>query len=393
MTELVIVSAVRTAIGSFGGALASVSASQLGTLVAQEAIARAGIEASTIDEAVLGNVLQAGLGQNPARQVVINAGLPEVTPATTINVVCGSGLKSIIFAAQMIRSGDVETVLAGGMENMSASPYLLEKARWGYRMGDGKIIDTVVNDGLSCAFNHYHMGITAENIAERYGISRREQDEVAARSQQRAAAAIASGAFAREVIPVTVRQRKGDVVFSEDEYPRADTSIATLSQLRSAFKPVGTVTAGNASGVNDGAASLIVMSGDKARRLGLKPMARIRGYATSGVDPAYMGIGPVPATQKALLNANLSLADIDLIEANEAFAAQFIAVGRELGLDLDKTNVNGGAIALGHPIGASGARILVTLLHALQARDKSLGLATLCVGGGQGVSVIVERIN
>lgn len=393
MTELVIVSAVRTAIGSFGGALASISATQLGTLVAQEAIVRAGIEASTIDEAILGNVLQAGLGQNPARQVAINAGLPEVTPATTINVVCGSGLKSIIFAAQMIRSGDVQTVLAGGMENMSATPYLLEKARWGYRMGDGKIVDTVVNDGLSCAFNHYHMGITAENIAERYGITRLEQDEVAARSQQRASAAIASGAFTREITPVTIRQRKGDVVFAEDEYPRVDTSVSTLSRLRPAFKPDGTVTAGNASGVNDGAAALIVMSGDKARQLGLKPIARIRGYATSGVDPAYMGMGPVPATQKALLNANLSLADIDLIEANEAFAAQFIAVGRELGLDPDKTNVNGGAIALGHPIGASGARILVTLLHALQDRDKSLGLATLCVGGGQGVSVIVERIN
>lgn len=393
MTELVIVSAVRTAIGSFGGALSSISATQLGTLVAQEAIVRAGIEATAIDEAILGNVLQAGLGQNPARQVVINAGLPQVTPATTINVVCGSGLKSIIFAAQMIRSGDAQTVLAGGMENMSASPYLLEKARWGYRMGDGKIIDTVVNDGLSCAFNQYHMGITAENIAERYGITRLEQDEVAAGSQLRAAAAITSGAFTREIIPVTVRQKKGDKVFAEDEYPRSDTSVATLSRLRPAFKSDGTVTAGNASGVNDGAASLIVMRGDRARQLGLKPMARIRGYATSGVDPAYMGMGPVSATRKALLNAQLSLADIDLIEANEAFAAQFIAVGRELGLDPDKTNVNGGAIALGHPIGASGARILVTLLYALQARDKSLGLATLCVGGGQGVSVIVERIN
>lgn len=392
MTDIVIVSAVRTAIGSFGGSLASVAAPQLGTLVAKEAIVRAGIEAGIIDEVVFGNVLQTGLGQNPARQVAINAGLTQATPATTINVVCGSGLKSVIFAAQMIGSGDVDIVLAGGMENMSAVPYLLDKARWGYRMGDGKIVDTVVHDGLSCAFNHYHMGITAENIAERYGIDRLQQDEVAALSQQRAASAIGRGAFQREILPVTIQHKKGEIIFAEDEYVRPDTSVTSLGRLRPAFKPDGTVTAGNASGVNDGAAALMVMSASRASQLGLKPMARIRGYATCGVDPAYMGMGPVPATRKALENAKLSMADIDLIEANEAFAAQFIAVGRELGFDAEKTNVNGGAIALGHPIGASGARILVSLLHALESRDKSLGLATLCVGGGQGVAVVVERM-
>ena len=392
MTDIVIVSAVRTAIGSFGGSLASVAAPQLGTLVAKEAIVRAGIDAGIIDEVVFGNVLQTGLGQNPARQVAINAGLTQATPATTINVVCGSGLKSVIFAAQMIGSGDVDIVLAGGMENMSAVPYLLDKARWGYRMGDGKIVDTVVHDGLSCAFNHYHMGITAENIAERYGIDRLQQDEVAALSQQRAASAIGRGAFQREILPVTIQHKKGEIIFAEDEYVRPDTSVTSLGRLRPAFKPDGTVTARNASGVNDGAAALMVMSASRASQLGLKPMARIRGYATCGVDPAYMGMGPVPATRKALENAKLSMADIELIEANEAFAAQFIAVGRELGFDAEKTNVNGGAIALGHPIGASGARILVSLLHALESRDKSLGLATLCVGGGQGVTVVVERM-
>lgn len=392
MTDIVIVSAVRTAIGSFGGSLASVAAPQLGTLVAKEAIVRAGIDAGIIDEVVFGNVLQTGLGQNPARQVAINAGLTQATPATTINVVCGSGLKSVIFAAQMIGSGDVDIVLAGGMENMSAVPYLLDKARWGYRMGDGKIVDTVVHDGLSCAFNHYHMGITAENIAERYGIDRLQQDQVAALSQQRAASAIGCGAFQREILPVTIQHKKGEIIFAEDEYVRPDTSVTSLGRLRPAFKPDGTVTAGNASGVNDGAAALMVMSASRASQLELKPMARFRGYATCGVDPAYMGMGPVPATRKALENAKLSMADIDLIEANEAFAAQFIAVGRELGFDAEKTNVNGGAIALGHPIGASGARILVSLLHALESRDKSLGLATLCVGGGQGVAVVVERM-
>lgn len=392
MSDIVIVNASRTAIGSFGGALASVPAPELGTLVAKDVIKRAGIDVSEIDEVILGNVLQSGLGQNPARQAALNAGISERVPATTINVVCGSGLKSVIMAAQMIAAGDAETVLAGGMENMSAAPYLLDKARWGYRMGNGTLVDTVVHDGLSCAFNQYHMGMTAENIAERYQISRAEQDEVALRSQQRAIAAINSGAFGKEITPVTIRQKKSEILFDQDEYPRADASAEALAKLRPAFKADGSVTAGNASGINDGAAALIVMSAEKAKALGLKPMARIRGYGSGGVDPAFMGMGPVPATLKALEKARLSVSDIDLIEANEAFAAQFIAVGRELCFDAEKTNVNGGAIALGHPIGASGARILVTLLHALQARDKTFGLATLCVGGGQGVSVIVERI-
>ncbi|AKJ43400.1 acetyl-CoA C-acetyltransferase [Pragia fontium] len=392
MSDIVIVNAARTAIGSFGGALASVSAPKLGTLVAEEVIKRAGIEPGVIDEVILGNVLQSGLGQNPARQAALNAGIPQSVPATTINVVCGSGLKSVMMAAQMIAAGDAQTVLAGGMENMSAAPYLLDKARWGYRMGNGTLVDSVVHDGLSCAFNQYHMGMTAENVAERYGITRAEQDEVALRSQQRAVAAINSGAFSQEITPVTIRQKKGDIVFNQDEYPRAEASAEALAKLRPAFKADGSVTAGNASGINDGAAALIVMSAERAKALGLKPMARIRGYGTGGVDPAFMGMGPIPATRKALEKARLSMADIDLIEANEAFAAQFIAVGRELCFDVEKTNVNGGAIALGHPIGASGARILVTLLHVLQARDKTFGLATLCVGGGQGVSVIVERI-
>ena len=392
MTNIVIVSAVRTAIGGFGGSLANVSAPQLGTIAAKEAIKRAGIAADAIDEVVLGNVLQAGLGQNTARQAALGAGVPDTTPAMAINILCGSGLKSVILASQMITAGDSEIVLAGGMENMSAAPYVLDKARFGYRLGDGKIVDTMVNDGLTCVFNKYHMGITAENIAERYKISREEQDQVALVSQQRAAAAIKAGAFTKEIVPVTIKQKKGDVVFDTDEHPFAGASVESLAKLRPAFKPDGTVTAGNASGINDGAAALIVMSEEKARALGLKPLARIRGYGTAGVDPAYMGMGPVPSTQKALAKAGLKIGDIDLVEANEAFAAQFAAVGKELGFDPEKTNVNGGAIALGHPIGASGARILVTLLHALEARDKKLGLATLCVGGGQGVSVIVERL-
>lgn len=393
MGNIVIVSAVRTAIGSFNGSLASVSAPELGTVVAKEAIKRAGIPAEAVDEAVMGNVLQAGLGQNPTRQVVIGSGLPDSTPATTINIVCGSGLKSVAMAAQFIKAGDAQTVLAGGMENMSAAPYLLDKARWGYRMGDGKLIDTMTRDGLSDAFKKYHMGITAENVAERYNITREMQDEVAFLSQQRAVAAINSGAFKKEIVPVVIKTRKGETVFDTDEYPRADASKEALAKLRPAFKPEGgTVTAGNSSGINDGAAALIVMSEEKARDLGVTPLARIRSYATCGVDPAYMGMGPVPATQKALQKAGLKVGDLDLIEGNEAFAAQFAAVGKELGFDIEKANVHGGAIALGHPIGASGARILVTLLHALEARNKTLGLATLCVGGGQGVAVIVERI-
>lgn len=399
MHDIVIVSAVRTAIGSFGGTLAGTSAPALGAMVAKEAIIRAQITPDMVSDVVLGNVLQAGLGQNPARQAAsgkrqaaIGAGVPDVVPAATINVVCGSGLKSVIMAAQSIVAGDADVVLAGGMENMSAAPYLLDKARWGYRMGDGALTDSVLRDGLSCALNHYAMGFTAENIAQRYGISREAQDEVALCSQQRAMAAIERGAFADEIVPVTVMQRKRAVVFDRDEYPRTDTSAAVLAKLRPAFAEAGTVTAGNASGINDGAAALVVMSAHKAKALGLTPLARIRSYATAGVNPSVMGIGPVPATLKALEKARLCVQDLDLIEANEAFAAQFIAVGRELHFAMDKTNVNGGAIALGHPIGASGARILVTLLHALHARDKTFGLATLCVGGGQGVSVVVERL-
>lgn len=392
MNSVVIVSAARTAIGKFGGSLSKVSVPQFGALVMEAVLERSGIGPSEMDEVIFGNVLQAGQGQNPARQAMLLAGMQDITPATTINIVCGSGLKSVIFAAQMIAAGGAEVVLAGGMENMSAAPYLLDGARWGYRMGEQKVIDSMINDGLFCSVNHYHMGITAENVAKHFGIGRQEQDEFALLSQQRAATAQASGTFQREIVPVTLRSKKGESVFADDEYLRPDTTLESLAQLKPAFDPAGSVTAGNASGINDGAAALLIMSEPKARSLGLKPMARIRSYATCGVDPAMMGIGPVPATRKALNEAGLTIGDIDLIEANEAFAAQSIAVARELQLDREKTNVNGGAIALGHPIGASGARILVTLLHALKARDKTLGMATLCVGGGQGITLIVERI-
>ncbi|WP_413728583.1 acetyl-CoA C-acetyltransferase [Sodalis sp. RH19] len=392
MTGIVIASAVRTAIGSFGGSLASLAAPRLGALVALESLRRAGIPPDIIDEVFLGNVLQAGLGQNPARQAMLHAGINEKTPATTVNVVCGSGLKSVILASQAIAAGDAQIVLAGGMENMSAAPYLLDKARWGYRMGEGAIIDSMVHDGLFCSVNQYHMGITAENVAVRYNISRLEQDQIALRSQQRAVAAIGNGAFRNEILPVILPGKKGDIIFDTDEHPRGDVSAEGLARLRPAFAPEGSVTAGNASGINDGAAALVVMNEARARALDIRPLARIRGYATCGVDPAFMGIGPVPAVRAALKRAGLGIGDIDLFEANEAFAAQFAAVGHELGLDEDKTNVNGGAIALGHPIGASGARILVTLLYALAARDKTFGVATLCVGGGLGVAIVVERL-
>ncbi len=392
MKSLVIVSAVRTAIGKFGGSLSTISAPQLAALVMKTAIERAAIAPSAVDEVLFGNVLQAGLGQNPARQAMLQAGLPEDKPATSLNMVCGSGLQSVIAAAQSIAAGAAGVVLAGGMENMSAAPYLLNKARWGYRMGDYPVSDSVLNDGLSCAINHYHMGITAENVARRCGVSRQEQDAFALLSQQRAAAAIERGAFRAEIVPVTVRTKQGNSQFMVDEHPKSDTTLANLTKLKPAFEPEGTVTAGNASGINDGAAALLVMSEERAKSLGIRPLARIRGYATSGVDPALMGLGPLPATRLALSRAGLTVPDLDLIEANEAFAAQFIAVARELKLDMEKTNVNGGAIALGHPIGASGARILVTLLHTLAAKDKTLGLATLCVGGGQGVAMIVERV-
>ena len=393
MENVVIVSATRTPVGSFNGSLASVSTIDLGKIVITEALKRAGVDGTHVDEVIMGNVLQAGLGQNPARQAALNAGLADSIPAFTVNKVCGSGLKTVALAAQAIAAGDAEIIVAGGMENMSRAPFLLDsKARWGYRMGNQQIIDTMVHDGLTCATNHYHMGITAENIAEKYQISRQEQDELALRSQQLAAKAVADGVFDAEIVPVTIKTRKGDIEFARDEYPRAETTAEALAKLKPAFNKEGTVTAGNSSGINDGAAAVVVMTESKAKALGLKPLARIRSYASGGVSPALMGMGPVPATQKALQKANLSLSDIDLIEANEAFAAQFLGVGRELKFDMDKTNIHGGAITLGHPIGASGTRILVSLLYGLQSQNKSLGLATLCIGGGQGIAMIVERM-
>ncbi len=393
MNNIVIVSAARTAIGSFNGALSSVSAVDLGAIVIREAIARAGFRSDLVEEVIFGNVLQAGLGQNPARQALLKNGIAESVCAYTVNKVCGSGLKSVALAAQAIAAGDADIIVAGGMENMSQAPYLLDsKARWGYRMGDGKLTDVILQDGLMCAAHGYHMGITAENVAKEYGISREEQDALALASQQKAVSAIERGAFRPEIVPVTVKTRKGEIVVDTDEFPKAETSLQGLAKLRPAFIKEGTVTAGNASGINDGAAALVVMSESRAKALGLKPLARIKSYASGGVAPSLMGMGPVPATQNALKKAGMQLSDIDLIEANEAFAAQFLAVGKTLGFNADKVNVNGGAIALGHPIGASGARILVTLLHALQSRDKTYGLATLCIGGGQGTAMVVERL-
>lgn len=392
MREVVIVSAVRTAVGSFNGSLSSFSAVELGSMVIKEAIARAGVAPENVDEVIFGNVLQAGLGQNPARQAAIKAGVPVEVPSYTVNKVCGSGLKTVNLAAQAIMAGDADIVVAGGMESMTNSPYVLEsKVRQGLRMGDSKVIDTMVHDGLWCAFNDYHMGITAENVAEKFGITREAQDQLAFASQQKAVKAIESGAFTKEILPITIKGKKGDTIFANDEYPKSDAMLEKIQALRTAFKKDGTVTAGNASGINDGAAALVLMSADKAKELGLKPMARIRGFAAAGVDPSIMGVGPIPATRKALAKAGLTVADLDLIEANEAFAAQFLAVGKELDFDQSKVNVNGGAIAIGHPIGASGARILVTLLHAMEARDAKVGLATLCIGGGQGIATIVER--
>lgn len=391
MKEIVIASAARTAVGSFNGSLAPLSGVELGSIVIDEAIKRAGIEKSELDEVIMGNVLQAGLGQNPARQAAINAGVPVDVPSYTINKVCGSGLKAVALAAQSILAGDSEVVVAGGMESMTNAPYALSKARWGYRMGDAKMTDIMIKDGLWDAFNDYHMGITAENVAAKFGITREMQDQLAFESQEKAAAAIASGAFKKEIVPVTIKTKKGDTIFDTDEYPRS-TSLEKLAALKPAFKKDGTVTAGNASGINDGGAALVVMSADKAKAMGVKPLARIVSYGTGGVDPSIMGTGPIPATRQALKKAGLTVADLDLIEANEAFAAQFLAVGQELGFDKAKVNIHGGAIALGHPIGASGARILVTLLHAMEQKTAKLGLATLCIGGGQGIAMIVERM-
>jgi acetyl-CoA C-acetyltransferase len=393
MREVVIVSAVRTAVGSFNGSLSPFSAVDLGSMVIKEAIIRAGIEKESIDEVIFGNVLQAGLGQNPARQAAIKAGISIEVPSFTVNKVCGSGLKTVNLAAQAIMSGDADIVIAGGMESMTNAPYVLDsKARQGLRMGNSTVTDVMIKDGLWDAFNDYHMGITAENVAEEFGITREMQDQLAVNSQNKAIKAIESGAFAKEIVPIAIKGKKGDTIFAIDEFVKSGTSIEKVSALRTAFKKDGTVTAANASGINDGAVALVLMSADKAKELGIKPMARIRSFASGGVDPSIMGIGPVPASRKALAKAGLTVADLDLIEANEAFAAQFLAVGQELGFDQEKVNVNGGAIAIGHPIGASGARILVTLLYAMEARDAKLGLATLCIGGGQGIATIIERI-
>ncbi len=393
MKEVVIVSAVRTPIGSFNGGLASLSAVDLGSRTIAEAIKRAQVQPEQVNEVIFGNVLQAGLGQNVARQCAIKAGIPNETPSFTVNKVCGSGLKSVNLAAQALMLDDAEIVVAGGTESMTQAPYLLDsKARWGYRMGNAKVVDVMIQDGLWCAFNDYHMGITAENVAAKYGITREAQDQLAYESQVKAVAAIDNGSFKKEILPVVIKGKKGDVVFDTDEFPRRDVALDKLAVLKPAFKKDGTVTAGNASGINDGSAALVLMTADKAKALGLKPLARILGYGSGGVDPALMGMGPVPATRKALDKAGLTIADLDLIEANEAFAAQFLAVGKELGWPAEKVNIHGGAIALGHPIGASGARILVTLLHALAEQNKKIGLATLCIGGGQGCATIVERL-
>ena len=391
MREVVLVGACRTPVGTFNGTLKDEPAAVLGSIVMKEAIARAGIDPAQIDEVVFGCVLQAGLGQNVARQAAIHAGIPNEVTALTINKVCASGLRSVSLAAQIIKAGDADIVLAGGMENMSLAPYTLPQARTGYRMGDGKIVDVMIKDGLWDAFNDYHMGVTAENVNDKYGITREEQDQFAFESQSKAKAAIESGRFKDEIVPVVIKTKKGDIVFDTDEHPRLSTK-EQLTALKPAFKKDGSVTAGNASGINDGAAAVIVMSKEKADELGIKPIARVVSYASGGVDPKIMGVGPVPATQKALKKAGLTIQDIDLVESNEAFAAQSLAVARDLNYDMAKVNVNGGAIAIGHPIGGSGCRILVTLLYEMQKRNSKYGLATLCIGGGQGSTLIVERV-
>ncbi|HXB53876.1 MAG TPA: acetyl-CoA C-acetyltransferase [Vicinamibacteria bacterium] len=393
MQEVVILSGCRTPIGTFGGAFKDVPATDLGAVTVREAVKRAGIRADQVDEVVLGCILQAGVGMNPARQAAIKAGIPESVPAHTVNKVCGSGLKAVMLAAQAVKCGDAEVVVAGGLENMSRAPFLLPGARWGERLGHGRVLDHMIHEGLTDAFHDIHMGVTAENLVERYRISREDQDAFAAESQARAQAAIGAGRFKAEIVPVPVPQRKGEPALVEkDEHPRADTTLESLGRLKPAFKKDGTVTAGNSSGLNDGAAALVVTSAARAAGLGVRPLARIVAYASAAVDPRFMGIGPVPAVRKALERAGLGLEAIDLFELNEAFAAQSLAVLGELNLDPARVNVNGGAIALGHPIGASGARILVTLLHALAARGAKRGLAGLCIGGGQGVALLVERL-
>ena len=393
MKDIVIVGAARTAVGRFGGSLKDIPAVDLGVVAMKEALNRAGVKPDEVDEVILGNVLQAAQGQNPARQVTLNGGCPVTTVATTINKVCASGLKSVAMGAQAINADDADIIVAGGMENMSMAPFYVTKARWGARMGDTEMIDGMVFDGLTDIFNRYHMGITAENVAEKYNISRADQDALACASQQKAEAAITSGRFKDEIVPVLIPQRKKDpLVFDTDEHPRFGTTLESLAKVPPAFKKDGTVTAGNASGINDSGASLILMTKENAAQRGIKPMARIVSYAAGGVDPAYMGTGPIPATEKALAKAGLSAKDLDLIEANEAFASQAISVNRHFGWDMERVNVNGGAIAIGHPIGASGARILITLLYEMKKRESKYGLATLCIGGGQGFALIVENI-
>ena len=392
MREVVIAGAARTPIGAFGGTLKDVSARQLGAICIREALQRAGVDPATVDEVVMGNVLQAGLGQNVARQMAMDAGVPKEVPAFTLNKVCGSGLRAVSLAAQMIKAGDAEIIVAGGAESMSQAGYVVQSARWGSRMGDAHMTDVMLKDGPTDAFYDIHMGITAENICEQWGLTREELDDFAAKSQQKAVAAVQSGRFKDEIVSVEIPQRKGDpIIFDTDEYPKDGVTADSINGLRPAFKEDGIVTAGNASGLNDSGAAVVVMSKEKADELGIKPLCTIKSYASAGVDPRIMGIGPVPSSTKALEKAGMEMKDIDLIEANEAFAAQSVAVGKEMGFDEDKLNVNGGAIALGHPIGASGCRILITLMYEMQKRDAHTGLATLCIGGGQGTAMIVER--
>ena len=391
MKKIVLAGACRTAIGTMGGALSTVPAAELGSIVIKEALNRAGVKAEQVDHVYMGCVIQAGLGQNVARQASIKAGLPVTTPAVTVNVVCGSGLNCVNMAAQMIEAGDADIVVAGGMESMSLAPYAMMKGRYGYRMGNATLVDTMVNDALWDVFNNYHMGITAENVAEQWNLTREMLDEFAACSQQKCEKAMAEGKFKDEIVPVEVKGKKGSVIVDTDEGPRPGTTVETLARLKPAFKKDGIVTAGNASGINDGAAAIVVMSEEKAKELGIKPMATWVGGALGGVDPSIMGVGPVAAVNKLMGKLNMKVSDMDLIEANEAFAAQSLAVGHDLGCDMEKLNVNGGAIALGHPVGASGCRILVTLLHEMQRRDAKKGLATLCIGGGMGCATVVER--
>ena len=392
MKEVVIVGAARTPIGSFGGSLKNIPTRQLGAIAIKGAIERAGIKPEQVDEVIMGAVLQGGLGQNVARQMTLDAGLPIEVPAMTINKVCGSGLRAVELAAQIIKAGDADIVVAGGAENMSATAYAMPAARWGARMFNAQMVDMMVNDGLWDAFNNYHMGITAENVAEQWGITREELDEFSVISQNRAEEAIKAGKFKDEIVPVEIPQRKGDpIIFDTDEFPKFGTTMEKVAKLKGAFKKDGIVTAANASGINDAGAAVVVMSKEKADELGLKPLCTIKSYASAGVDPSIMGVGPIPASKKALDKAGLKIEDIDLVEANEAFAAQSLAVRKDLGLDPEKTNVNGGAIAIGHPIGASGCRILITLIYEMMKRDSKYGLATLCIGGGMGTAVIVER--